>query len=40
MRQFTDSQIIAALKQANDGDPVPELCLKYGISPATGYEHN
>ena len=25
--RFTDSQIIAVLKQAEGGTPVPELCL-------------
>ncbi|KKY06413.1 transposase, partial [Xanthomonas phaseoli] len=33
--RFTDSQIIAVLKQAQAGAPVPELCRKHGISCAT-----
>jgi putative transposase len=33
--RFTDSQIIAILKQAEAGSPVPELCREHGISNAT-----
>ena len=33
--KFTDSQIIEILKQAEAGSPVPELCLKHGMSSAT-----
>ncbi|MEI7038074.1 transposase, partial [Fulvimonas yonginensis] len=33
--RFTDSQIIAVLKQAEAGTPVPELCRDHGISSAT-----
>lgn len=29
---FSDCQIIAILKQAEAGKPVPELCREYGIS--------
>jgi putative transposase len=29
--RFTDSQIIAILKQAEAGSPVPELCREHGI---------
>jgi len=36
--RFTDSQIIAILKQAEAGSPVPELCLEHGISNATFYK--
>ncbi len=36
--RFTDSQIIAVLKQAEGGSPVPELCRKHGISSATFYK--
>jgi putative transposase len=36
--RFTDSQIIAILKQAEAGSPVPELCRKHGISNATFYK--
>ena len=33
--RFSDSQIIAVLKQAEAGSPVPELCREHGISSAT-----
>ena len=36
--RFTDSQIIAVLKQAEVGTPVPELCREHGISSATFYK--
>ena len=36
--RFTDSQIIAVLKQAEAGTPVPELCRTSGISSATFYK--
>ena len=36
--RFTDSQIIAILKQAEAGSPVPELCREHGISHATFYK--
>ena len=36
--RFTDSQIIAVLKQAGGGTPVPELCRTNGISSATFYK--
>lgn len=36
--RFTDSQIIAVLKQAEAGSPVPELCREHGISSATFYK--
>jgi putative transposase len=36
--RFTDSQIIAVLKQAQVGAPVPELCREHGISSATFYK--
>ena len=36
--RFTDSQIIAVLKQAEAGMPVPELCREHGISSATFYK--
>lgn len=36
--QYTDSQIIAILKQAESGTPVPELCREHGMSSATFYK--
>ena len=36
--RFTDSQIIAVLKQAEGGTPLPELCREHGISSATFYK--
>lgn len=36
--RFSDSQIIAVLKQAEGGSPVPELCWEHGISSATFYK--
>ncbi len=36
--RFTDSQIIAVLKQAEAGTPIPELCRTHGISSATFYK--
>lgn len=33
--RFTDSQIIAVLKQAEGGTPVPELCRANG-GPSSG----
>ena len=36
--RFTDSQIIAILKQAEAGSPVPELCREHGIRNATFYK--
>lgn len=36
--RFTDSQILAILKQADVGTPVPELCREHGMSSATFYK--
>ncbi len=36
--RFTDSQIIAVLRQAQAGTSVPELCREHGISSATFYK--
>lgn len=36
--RFSDSQIMAILKQAEAGSPVPELCREHGISTATFYK--
>jgi len=35
--RFTDSQIMAILKQAESGVPVSELCREHGMSSATFY---
>jgi len=35
--RFTESQIIAVLKEAESGVPVSELCRKHGMSDATFY---
>ena len=36
--RFSDSQIMAILKQAEGGTPVPELCREHGMSSATFYK--
>jgi putative transposase len=36
--QFTDSQILTILKQAESGIPVPQLCREHGMSSATFYK--
>ena len=36
--RFTDSQILAILKQAEGGLPLPELCREHGMSGATFYK--
>ena len=36
--QFTDSQIIAILKEAESGVRVPDLCREHGMSDATFYK--
>ena len=36
--RFTDSQIMAVLKQAEVGTPVLDLCREHGISNATFYK--
>jgi len=36
--KFTDSQIIAVLKQNESGVSVPDLCREHGISSATFYK--
>lgn len=35
--KFTDSQILAIIKQNESGMPVPELCREHGVSSATFY---
>ena len=36
--KYSDSQIMAILKQAKAGSPVPELCREHGMSSATFYK--
>lgn len=36
--RFSDGQILAILKQAEDGVPVTELCREHGMSSATFYK--
>lgn len=36
--RFTDSQIMAILKQAEGGIPVPEVCREHNVSSATFYK--
>lgn len=36
--RYTDSQIVAILKQSEAGTPVPELCREHGMSSATFYK--
>ena len=36
--RFTDSQVMAVLKQAEAGTPVPDLCREHGVSTATFYK--
>ena len=38
LSRFSDSQIIAILKQAEGGSPVPELCREHGMSSAAFYK--
>ena len=35
--RFTEQQIVYAIKQAEAGVPIAELCRKYGISQQTFY---
>lgn len=36
--KFTETQIIAILKEADAGRKVQDVCRKHGISPATYYQ--
>ncbi len=36
--RYTDSQIMAILKQAEAGSPIPELCREHGMSSASFYK--
>ena len=35
--RFTETQIVAVLKEVDSGVPVKDVCRKYGISDATYY---
>jgi putative transposase len=36
--RYTDSQILAILKQSESGVPTPELCREHGMNNATFYK--
>jgi putative transposase len=36
--RYSDSQILAILKQAESGAPIPALCREHGMSSATFYK--
>lgn len=36
--KYSDSQIMATLKQAEAGTPAPQLCREHGMSTATFYK--
>jgi putative transposase len=36
--RFSEPQIMAILRQAEGGVPVPELCREYGMSTASFYK--
>ena len=36
--RYSDSQILAIIKKAESGVPVPELCREHGMSNATFYK--
>lgn len=36
--KYSDSQILAIIKQNESGVPVPELCREHGMSSATFYK--
>jgi len=36
--RYSDSQILAIIKQNESGVPVPELCREHGMSSATFYK--
>jgi putative transposase len=36
--RYSDSQIMAIIKQAEVGTPVPELCREHGMSSASFYK--
>jgi putative transposase len=35
--QYSDTQILSILKQAENGAPIPALCREHGMSSATFY---
>ena len=37
-KRLTESQIVAILKEAEAGIPVPELCRRHGIGQSTFYK--
>lgn len=37
-KRFTEEQIIAALKEAEQGVPVADLCRKYGMASSAFYK--
>ena len=36
-KRFTEEQIIGALKEADSGLPIPDICRKYGVHQTTFY---
>ena len=38
--KYTDTQIVSILKEAEAGQPLKEICRKYGISSACYYQWN
>jgi len=36
--KYSETQVIGILKEADAGQKVPEVCRKYGVSPATFYK--
>lgn len=36
-KRYSEEQIIGALKEADAGTPIPDLCRKYGIHQTTLY---
>jgi len=36
--RFTESQIVAVLKEGESGIPVAEICRKHGVNAATYYQ--
>ena len=36
--RYSDSQILAIIKQAENGVPIPELCREHGMSNASFYK--